>query len=239
MRQLELITVSDGFADFLAETLPRNAPHFDRIVVVTSKGDGGTERVVKQHRPAFGVGMVQTDAFKQVETDIWNKGRAINDGLRSLQRRGWIVHLDADMILPEDFRDRLDAMGRLHPATLYGCQRMFCDSAEDWNHYRIQKTDERLRADKVHSHGNDALPVGYFQLFHGQAKPMLGNGPWYPCGNPQAGGSDVAFAKLFDRRQYLENMQAIHIQTEPCAEGANWKGRKAKAWPRYANLLDI
>lgn len=236
---IELVTVSDGFADFLAETLPRNSIHFDRIVVVSGEHDGGTERVVRDNHGRCGCGLVQTDAFKIEAGDIWNKGRAINDGLAQLSRRGLIVHLDADIVLPANFREVVESFGRLHPNTVYGAHRLFCDSFNQWESIKGSWDVAGLRPDRVHAHGDDPLPVGYFQLFSGGSKVLAGGGPWYPTDNPQAGGSDVAFAKSFDRRRYLDGLAVIHLQTEPQREGINWKGRKAAPWPRYASLLEL
>jgi len=59
------ITVSVGYDDLLAITLPRNARHFERVVVVSSPDDKATAKVVASVANAE---LFVTDVFFSIVT---------------------------------------------------------------------------------------------------------------------------------------------------------------------------
>src|ERR1700758_5305210 len=101
---LQCVSVCVNYDDFLAETLPQNRRHFDRMVVVTAPEDLATQRVCEY----WDVDVVLTDAF-QSRWGEFHKAKGINAGLKVLDLRlGWILHLDADIALPPRSRVMLD-----------------------------------------------------------------------------------------------------------------------------------
>ena len=131
--RLHAVTICVGYSDFLAGIVG-NRLKFDRWVVVTVADDDQTIRlcalegldccIVKDMKPG-GQGFHAA----------YNKSRFINAGLRFLREQcsilqksdcvtdDWAVMLDADVLLPTDFRERLSAMYmQLDPQKLYGLQ---------------------------------------------------------------------------------------------------------------------
>src|ERR1700722_16164071 len=99
---LQAVIVCVNYSDFLKHTLPNNIHHFDRIVVVTDEGDTKTQSLCR----SLSAPCVRTDEF-YVGEDRFNKGRGINLGLAHLMPGTWILQLDADVVLPPQFRRML------------------------------------------------------------------------------------------------------------------------------------
>lgn len=191
---IEAVTVCVGYADFLKVTARYNRQHFDHWVVVTSKQDTETQEVCRR----YGIKCVLTADFFAFG-DTFNKGRAINRGLSQLSHKGWVVHIDADIVLPSHFRQAL-ASAQLDDRreNIYGCDRIMVRSAKQWD--RLKKSGY-LGGFPQHSfhnwlrpspaiEGPDALPdqprylevgdrwadvehgwvpIGFFQMWHGEA----------------------------------------------------------------------
>ncbi len=117
--RLEAVTVCVGFDDMLDLTLPLNHPHLDTMIVVTSHEDRATQQVAKKH----GAICVQTDLFTK-NGRHFNKGAAINAGFGRFQYHGWRLHLDSDIILPDNFRRVLFNHTHLDPNSIYGADRI-------------------------------------------------------------------------------------------------------------------
>jgi hypothetical protein len=129
---LEGVTVSVNYADFLDETLTANLDHFDEFCVVTAHDDRATQAVCDRH----GVICVKTDVHRELlgpggGLDRFNKGLMINLGLAHLRHRGWLLHLDADIVLPDRLRFMLNK-SRLDDDCLYGADRVNVIGRENW-----------------------------------------------------------------------------------------------------------
>ncbi len=92
---MRAIIVSAGFADVLAITLPYNSHHFSEVWIVTTPNseDGKTAR---EH----GAHVFETDAFTD-DGAIFNKWKAMEQCLTAMGRRGWMCHLDVDILWPK------------------------------------------------------------------------------------------------------------------------------------------
>lgn len=68
------------------------------------------------------------------------------------------------------------------------------------------------------------VPIGFFQLWHG----VGGGGHRYPLRQGNAEHTDVLHALQWprDKRRLLEEVVAVHLESEPSKMGANWAGRK-------------
>jgi hypothetical protein len=98
--KIEAIIICVNYSDFLEISLSKNTKYFDNIIVVTSLQDKITEEICHKYK----VTCIKTDAF-YIDNAKFNKGLAINVGFSFLEYKDWVINLDADIILPDNFRD--------------------------------------------------------------------------------------------------------------------------------------
>lgn len=245
---LEAVIVCVNYSDFLAHTLPFNKVHFDRLVVVTDRKDDKTKKLCEYHH----VECVQTDAF-YAEGSKFNKGKGINAGLNVLSRKGWVLHLDADIYLPPLTRKILENI-ELDPQYLYGIDRMMCPTYKEWVKFieNPRLTHEGwiyihpnifpmgVRIAEYMSKGYE--PIGFFQLWN----PITARIFWYPEEHGAADRTDVQFAKKWHRgkRALIPEIIGIHLDSEALnlkEMGKNWNGRKTELFklPKYVNEKNL
>jgi hypothetical protein len=229
--RLEAVTTCVGFDDFLDETLASNHHHFDNFIVVTSHHDRKTQAVAQKH----GATCVQTDLFKK-NGRVFNKGAAINAGFGRFQFFGWRMHLDADIIVPDNFRRILFNHSFLERYNIYGADRINIIGYKNFQnyHYAIrakpQAADgyfvESCHAQPIGARYVDPLlgycPLGFFQLWHSsQQKP-------YPYSIGDASHDDILFAQSWPQanRIHLPTIICHQLcQTDP-KMAENWEGRR-------------
>lgn len=232
MPRIEAVVVSVNYSDFLAWTLPLNKYHFDRLVVVTSKGDKATQKLCEHHY----IECIATDDM-YANGDVFNKGKAVNAGLKALDFKGWCVHMDADIVLPPRTRELLGLLP-LQEDKLYSADRFMVPSFEAWANFTgspsVQHAEWRTYPDAFPlgyrlNFPNDRwkgwLPAGYFQLFHRNARAF--DKIWYPENCPNASGSDLLFAEFWSRenRVLIPELIVYHLDSGGSEIGANWNGR--------------
>jgi FkbM family methyltransferase len=213
LRSLCAVTISVHYTEELEHALP-NRNHFDRWIIVTAPDDLRTQNFCKKH------GLECIISMRLKEGGTFNKGKAINDGIAELRNADWILLIDSDIILPEDFRDVLHAQ-LLDRKALYSLQRVLCSNAAALQKYRTNPSiairevsllalwsthaaydpsicDDLLRA---------SVPfIGYFQLFHAST------GLRYPEQYPTAGDSDLEFMEYFpSTRRRLLPLECAHL----------------------------
>lgn len=230
---LECVVVCVNYSDFLAHTLPFNKHHFNRIVVVTDTKDEDTKKLCEFHH----VECIQTDVFYE-DGDKFNKGKGINDGLDKLSRKGWVLHLDADMYLPPLTRSILERI-ELQPENIYGIDRMMCPDYSSWAKFVGKPTLTHegwiyihptvfpmgVRIAEYMSKGYE--PIGFFQLWN-----PGGSGVYhYPDQHGAADRTDVLMAKKWPRyrRILIPEIIGIHLESENLNlknMGMNWNGRR-------------
>jgi len=198
------IVVCVEYDDLLAITLPRNAAHFEKVVVVTSLKD---ERTPKVAAALPNVVVHRTDAFYE-KGDAFNKGRAIEEGFDVLGRDGWILVHDADVLFPI----QMD-LSRIEIGKLYNAPRRMLEDPRRWK-------PNLDWASCPTRHEPNEFP-GYFQLFHAD-DPIAAERPWYPTDWRHAGGCDSVFQLRWPREQkvYLP-FEVLHLGLD----GRNWHGR--------------
>ena len=200
---MKSIVVCVEFDDLLAITLPRNARHFERVLVVTSPADEATQHVVS----AVPNGEVYaTDAFYR-QGAAFNKGLALEQGFDVLGREGWLLVWDADIVMP----DRME-LADVEIGNLYSPHRRMCRNPGEY-HGQTDWTRWPIQGDREHA--------GYFQLFHA-ADPLLGDRPWYGIDWKHAGGCDSDFQARWPahKRRRLP-FEVLHLGVEH----VNWHGR--------------
>jgi hypothetical protein len=240
--KLEAVIVCVNYADFLAETLPYNLQHFDDVIVVTSHTDQETVRVCERNS----VEHFKTDVFTEYG-DPFNKGKAINLGLSNLKKRDWLLHIDADIVLPHRYRDML-RRSMLKADCIYGADRVNVYGFENWqslkprlnNHYQdnwfldpdfIHEWNQpkpsglRFGARVIHKELG-WVPIGYHQLWHTSTGHRRYN---FNLGS--ASGADVFFPAQWprDKRVLLPEVIVYHLDSEAeHQKGTNWSGRKSR-----------
>ncbi len=235
MNRLESVMVCVDYADYLEEVLPYLLPHVDDLVVVTTPEDGRTRKTCARH----GVRCLPTRCFYR-EGEAFNKARGINYGLANLKLDGWVLHIDADIVLPQRTRYLLNNMD-LDVRKLYGCDRVNCVGRAAWDEFKqdpeiqyewrcLIKPPRRwpLGARIAHMEHGGYCPIGFFQL-------------WSPRGSgiaryPQvcqgtAEHSDVLHAIQWERedRGLIPELICVHLETKDKGDrrpmGQNWAGR--------------
>jgi len=206
---IKAITVSVNYDDLLRVTLPRMKSHFDSILVVTDNKDRATHRVAEK----YGAAVYRTDAFYR-HGAVFNKGLAIEEAFDQIGRRGWILLVDADIILPPD----VDLSECDDPERLYSPYRRLLKCPSDLTYLDHQSWSTLERGPE--GTRNDEF-AGYFQLFHADATPLKVK-PWYGIGWRTAGGCDSEFWWKWDREKLTRpSFEVLHVG-QP---NRNWKGR--------------
>ncbi len=231
--KIEAVTVSVGYADFLRETAPRNKHLFDRWVIVTDPADQDTFKVTRD----LSLPCLFTE--DHCRGGPFNKGRAIQRGFNSLSLSDWVIQMDADVVLPDDFREML-AAAHLREQKIYGCDREMVVGWEKWQklkhcgfrqhgyHCNVKPHPDLKIGSRWVSPSDGYVPIGFFQLFHGSEIQKWGifQKP-YPAHHASASRADVQFALQWDRRhrELLGEFTAWHLESEHAPLGANWDGR--------------
>ena len=228
--KLEAVIVCVDYSDFLEHTLPETLQHVDRLVVVTGHNDQGTRALCSK----FSVDCVISDIMHE-DGEVFNKGKAINLGLGHLKGMDWLLHLDADIVLPHGFRGMLER-ARLKKENLYGCDRVNVYGHDHWTdhkhklvpHYSdgyfVQPPMEFPLGARIIHRDLGWCPLGFFQLWN------KNQGKRYPAHQGNAEHTDVLFAAQWGRanRVLLPEVVAYHLESAdgPTPMGANWNGRK-------------
>lgn len=228
--KIEAVVVCKDYSDFLEHTLPENIEQLDRMVVVTHPSDSKTQALCHK----YGVDCYPTEEMHR-DGDPFNKGRAINLGLSHLRHSDWLLHIDADILLPHRFKQMLEH-SQLNRNYLYGCDRLNTLSYQNWvNHrgktipqhqwrYLVTPNREFPLGSRLLHQEYGWVPIGYFQLWHSSLRRQ------YPIVAGSAEHSDVLFAVQWARsnRILLPEIFVYHLESEDAALGANWAGRKTK-----------
>lgn len=234
---IEGIIICVNYSDFLAFTLPSTRTVFNKLVVVTDTSDKKTKALCDY----YNVTCVQTDVFYE-NGEAFNKGKGINEGLKELSLRGWVVHLDADMYLPPRTRSILDNIP-LDPKKIYGCDRIMCPSFEEWIDYmcspgpiqdswvyiHLNRFKIGVRIAEYCNENSGYEPIGFFQMWN----PSVSDVKTYPTTHGAADRTDVIFCKKWPRtlRELLPELVLIHLSSSN-KMGCNWQGRKSPQFIR-------
>lgn len=228
--RIEAVIVCKNYSDFLAHSLPENIQYLDRCVVVTHPDDKDTQTLCDK----FGVDYVPTTVMHD-NGDSFNKGRAINLGLQHLKNDDWLLHLDADVILPHKFRHMLEH-AKLNKKYIYGADRLNTKNYENWAahkhktipqhqwRYMVTPPSEFPVGSRLLHQEYGYCPIGYFQLWHSSTRRK------YPVFCGSAEHSDVIFAVQWPREEriLLPELFVYHLESEQGPMGQNWHGRKSK-----------
>lgn len=227
--KLEAVITCVNYGDFLAYTLPINKSLFNRLVVVTSPEDKLTQRVCEY----WHVQCIQTDVFRSKEGHFC-KGAGINVGLAALDKDGWVMQLDGDIVLPPLTRLALERAA-LNPDTIYGADRFMVRNYQEWaeflgnprllheNHSWIHLSAFPLGTRVAIDSYGGYIPIGFLQMWHPGASKISR----YPEGHTNAAREDMMFTLTWPRarRALLPEIVAYHLESEQAPMGKNWDGR--------------
>lgn len=244
--KIEALTIAVNFSDILAHTLPINKNLFDRFIVVTDTKDIKTKELCDFYH----VQCIQTDKFYE-NSSIINKAKGINEGLKHLSKDAWIIHLDADIVLPPKFKSIIQNIEQeLDTKSLYGMDRLMFHSYLEWQKFIenpiLQHTGWAYVNSKPFEVGSRLalytqkntgyLPIGFFQMWHKDSGIFT-----YPQEHGDIDRSDVLFAKQWNRKNriLLPEILAYHLDSEIAELGKNWKGRKTQLFNLETFLLNF
>ena len=184
---LRCVTVCVDCDDYLHKCVS-NAVHLDAWVIVTNVKDKKTVELCR----SYGIDYILTNTMYN-EGRAFAKGRAVNDGIAAvIQPECWLLQLDCDIKLPEDFRHRLNTTS-LENNTLYGCHR-----------YDLTGVKVLERSDD----GETVLePPGYFHLWSSTHCES------YPQSSSNAKQDDSDHIKNFNRWDFLD-IPVTHVNDE-------------------------
>lgn len=219
------------YSDFLAWTLPHNRAQFDSMVVVTTPEDKKTQALCSHYH----VKCVTTDVFYE-NGYAFNKAAGINVGLKSLSRKGWVVHMDADILLPPRAKEMLER-SQPNKDFIYGLDRMNCPDFPSL--VKFMAEPEQQYAGQAYVCFN-AFPMGARLVIESGYVPIGFFQMWNPTGSGvqlysekhdyKNNHSDVEHALQWprNRRGFIPEIVSVHLESEASPQGQNWRGRKSK-----------
>lgn len=207
---INAITVCVEYDDYLRLTLPRILQHVKTLTVVTAPKDQLTQSLVAEY-PQNRVKAHVTDAFYRDGANF-NKGRALEEGFDAMGRKGWILILDADIVLPQVLPRLVTTCGKI-----YGVPRRIMSNLSG-----LANVDTiNWQSMPLRSEGHN---YGYFQLFHAE-DPIIAKHPWYETDWTHAGGAD----NNFKNRWHVDNRARLPFDVIHLGDpDQNWYGRVQK-----------
>lgn len=166
--RINYLTTCVNYVDFLAISYYHNRTEFDDFIVVTDSKDKHTQEFCSKHE----VRMVITDKFYE-NGAVFNKGLALNEGLKALENPEWVAIMDADTFVAPRFKESLPK--NLDKEVFYGARRVLLPDFESYK-----------RLSQASSLDGFEIPLGagygFFQLFHWGSKVIQDSpyGLWHP-----------------------------------------------------------
>jgi glycosyltransferase involved in cell wall biosynthesis len=194
----EAFSTCVNYSDFL-ELSFINKKHFDRWVIVTAPGV-----ITKNLCEKLGIECIESHRFFNYG-DKFNKGKALNDAINYLSKKDWLISIDVDIMLPEDFRQQITKLN-LDNQILYGVKRREIDIVT-----------------KKWKDCTPNVPCGYFQMFTMQAAALENRSSIYPEQYENAAQYDMDFIDYWKGNTKMLNIMTNHIFHGKSS--INWGGR--------------
>jgi hypothetical protein len=226
---IEVVVTCVDYSDFLEITLPVTVRVFDAVTIVTSPTDYRTIAIATRHRCR-----IKKTATWKTNGARFNKAAALNECIQDIEiamRDAWILSLDADILLREDFSLRRCPFAK---SDLYSIRRRTCEIEKDWINHKagdIPWCAFPLQLPPIingmawghRPTMNVAGLCGYFQLWN-LGNPYVNRFPE----SMNAATYDVLFGMSFpeERRHFLPGLEALHLGRQR----RNWDGRISEQW---------
>lgn len=136
-------------------TLGRNLNQIDEFIIATDYQSPEVEKTCQKYNIKF----IKTNKFYENNTQF-DRGKVVSAILKNI-KSGWILHMDADILLPKNFKEKINTIN-FNKNKLYGARRiMFSNltNAERWFY-----GDENL--EDLSNYIPYGYCWGYFQLFN-------------------------------------------------------------------------
>lgn len=203
------ITVCVNYADYLAVTLKNNSALVDVVYVITTPEDMDTKEVCKEYS---NVTMIEY-ADLNLNGAVFNKSgmvHTVQQEAHDKHPESWVVLLDADVVLPSNFREIAEAECT-DKESLYGMARV---------DYACQADLDNKRNGRKFTWGlQEKVFAGYFQMYFDKSK-------LYEDWSKDCSSCDIGFANQFGTKAILLSGEVSH--TGPTQR--NWQGRVTPQW---------
>jgi hypothetical protein len=161
-RKIEAVIICVNYSDFLHLNLFKNLKHFDNIIVVTHENDYDTLKTILEYSNSDRIKAITTDVFHQNGAKF-NKGLAINIGFKELKYKDWVITLDSDIILPDNFRKQFLKFAQDIECS-YSARRYDIQSYNEW--LQIETNPSFLKGKRLFR----GIGYGYFFCFNYNSK---------------------------------------------------------------------
>ena len=223
--KIEAVTVSVDYSRWLRQVVS-NKDKFDRWIIATHESDRDTIRVCEDNG-------IEYVCSERVFTDAsFAKGRAINDALKLCDKDDWLVHIDADIKLADNFNEEVNFFCDNKNA-LYGMYR----ETHEGNLLvqKLQKTiTNKITGKKIIQHIGEMGAIGYFQMWHSNKRK------WYDEQSLTGAEDDASFMNSFKptlpKKSYRENWKTLPTN---CIDVSGFQGHFKKHFFGIRNLEKI
>ena len=141
-------------AKMLNYTLQHNLDQLDDFLIATDFQSPEVERVCNKYNIPF----IKTSKFYE-NNAVFDKGKVISYILKTI-KTGWVLHIDCDILLPKNFKQKINSLN-LNKNKLYGSRRIMFEDIKKAKAWLDDGNPEDLC---------DLIPYGYcwgyLQLFH-------------------------------------------------------------------------
>ena len=201
--KINAVTVSIDYSDYL-EKIILNRQQVDRWVIVTHKSDKKTIRLCESYNVEY---ILSRDIYSNMSP--FAKGKAINEGLKYLESDDWVLQIDSDILLPDNFKASVNAL-HLDVDTLYGARRTNISGSI---------------INEITPDGNPVVGdiIGFFQLWHSSKFSD------YVDKSKTASEDDSQHSRRFLKREALD-LFVVDVSNERCI---NHDGRGAYGKRKY------
>tara|TARA_Y100000114_G_scaffold116349_1_gene110612 strand:- start:193 stop:978 length:786 start_codon:yes stop_codon:yes gene_type:complete len=239
---IHAITVCVNYSHLLKYTIISNKHFFKRWVIVTHETDLDTIKLCKKHN-------LEYIFSKSLYNRTFFKSGAINEAIDYLGDVDWILHIDADIVLPQNFpyifREDIhgkplirgtylnwpEGKGKLY--TTHKFRRYVKNSIQEPVLYCMGRVNvdegedlETLNIQKYFDQEDKIVQAhkgyGYFQLWNNSFLNLFYANNLveiYPTHSRNAGADDWIFAKMFTKIVSLDTY-CVHLSPEEI----NWNG---------------
>jgi len=204
--KITAITLSVNYGDILKMTLLHMLDQFDSVYVVTDEQDRYTRSLARR----LNANLVETNIFYDGGAKF-NKSKAINLAYRLADANEWVALIDADIMLPENFRD----IANNHICNidhLYSAPRVVYNTYEDLINNNYSKDNLGKKTG-----------WGYLQIFHPKC-PKINKYQLYNERYHDASSGDVEFRYQWGEDEII-TLPIVLKHLGPVK--SNWSGRRA------------
>jgi len=187
--KIEAITVSINYSDYLSQIIS-NKEKLDRWIIVTHEDDSDCIKVCEDND-------IEYICSKRIYEDgsYFAKGKAINEGLELLDKDSWILHVDSDICLPDDFREIVQD-------NLNNKEKLY------WNRRYDKETLEEIKWITEDENKYELIACGFFHLWHSDKVKK------YIDASNNAGWDDVYFKDSFGENLVELPLKCIDVSGE-------------------------